>query len=151
MRWFLWLRIAPLRIGVLTGIYLSCVFVGWLIVANHIPALEPFAGVRNAVAVIIMLLVLGVPVIRFRHKPGRLFLAGLVAWTLLTMTYLAAELYFTLLESRMGALHIFVLGAFSYGFVAVFDWVFLICAGVRHQHLGRSREGASSAGRHGTH
>jgi hypothetical protein len=151
MRWFLWLRVAPLRLGVLTGIYLSCVFVGWLIVANRVPALWPFAGVRNAATGIIMLLVLGIPVIRFRQEPGRLFLAGLVAWTLLTMTYLAAELHYTLLESRVGAFHIFVLGVVSYGIVAVSDWVFLMCAGCRHQYVGRSRESASSAGRHGTH
>ena len=36
MRWFLWLRIASLRIGILTGIYLSCVFVAWLVVANRV-------------------------------------------------------------------------------------------------------------------
>jgi hypothetical protein len=70
---------------------------------------------------------------------------------LLTMTYLAAEMHFTLLESRMGALHVFVLGAVSYGFVAVLDWVLLMCAGVRHEHIVQSRETTASAGRHRTH
>ena len=32
----------------------------------------------------------------------------------------------------MGALHVFMLGAVCYGFVAVLDWVFLMCAEVRH-------------------
>ncbi len=50
MRWFLWLRIASLRTGILTGIYLSCVFVAWLVVANRVPELEPFAELRNLVA-----------------------------------------------------------------------------------------------------
>jgi hypothetical protein len=151
MRWFLRLRIAWLRIGIVTGIYVSCAFAGWLIAANRIPALEPVAGARNAVAAIIIMLLLGIPVLRFRHAPGRLFLAGLAAWTLLTITYLATEIHFTLLASRMGALHIFMLGAVSYGIVAVFDWVFLMCAGARHQHMAQSGESASSAGRHGTH
>jgi hypothetical protein len=150
MRWFLWLRIASLRIGVLTGIYLSCVFVAWLIVANRLPALEPFAGVRNIIAGGVLVAALGIPVLRFLNSPGKLFAAGLTAWTLLTISYIAAELHFTLLESRMGAFHVFVLGAISYGFVAVLDWVFLICAGVRHQHVIQSRGAALTAARRRT-
>jgi hypothetical protein len=151
MRWFLWLRIASLRTGVLTGIYLSCVFVAWLEIANRVPKLWRFAELRNLVAGAILIMVLGIPVLRFRRRPGRLFVAGLTAWTLLTITYLAAEIHFTLLESRMGALHVFVLGAVSYGFVAVLDWVFLMCAGVRHQHIIQSRETPAPAGKHHTH
>jgi hypothetical protein len=151
MRWFLWLRIKSLRIGIVTGIYLSCAFVVWLIVANHIPALEPFAGARNVVAVAIMLLFAVIPVLRFRHEPGRLVIAGLAAWMLLSLTYFAAEIHFTLLKSRMGAFHVFMLGAVSYGFVAVLDWVILICAGVRRQHVLQSQRSASTVDRHHTH
>jgi hypothetical protein len=151
MRWFLWLRIASLRTGTLTGIYLSCVFVSWLVVANRVAELEPFAELRNMAAGAILILILGIPVLRFRNKPGKLFVAGLTAWTILTMTYLGAEMHFTLLESRMGAFHVFMLGAVSYGFVAVLDWVFLMCAGVRHEHILQSREITPSSGRHRTH
>ena len=49
MRWFLWMRIASLRIGILTGIYLSIVFMAWLIVANRVPSLERFAETRNLI------------------------------------------------------------------------------------------------------
>jgi hypothetical protein len=150
VRWFLWLRIASLRTGVLTGIYLSCVFVAWLEVANRVAELERFAELRNLVAGAILIVVLGIPVLRFRGRPGKLFVAGLTAWTLLTLTYFVAQLHFTLLESRMGTLHVFVLGAVSYGFVAVLDWVFLMCVGVRHQHILHCRENAASA-RHQTH
>ena len=150
MRWFLWLRIASLRTGILTGIYLSCIFVAWLDVANRVAELEPYAELRNLVAGAILIVIMGIPVVQFRHWPGKLFVAGLTAWMLLTMTYLAAELHFSLLESRMGALHVFVLGAVSYGFVAVLDWVFLMCAGVRHQHMAQSRGNPASAGRHHT-
>jgi hypothetical protein len=150
MRWFLWLRIASLRVGVLTGVYLSCVFVAWLEVANRVAELEPFAELRNLVAGAILILVLGIPVLQFRHRPGGLFVAGLTAWSLLTITYVAAEMHFTLLETRMGAFHVFMLGAVSYGFVAVLDWVFLMCVGVRHEHIAQSRETTASAGRHRT-
>jgi len=151
MQWFLWLRIASLRIGILTGIYLSCVLVAWLNVANRVAELEPYAELRNLMAGGILIIVLGIPVFRFRHQPGKLFVAGLTAWALLTMTYLAAEIHFTLLESRMGAFHVFMLGAVSYGFVAVLDWVFLMCAGVRHQHIVQSRESPATAGKHHSH
>ena len=151
MQWFMWLRIASLRTGILTGIYLSCVFVAWLVVANRVTKLEPFAELRNLVAGALLIIVLGIPVLRFRHRPGKLFIAGLTAWALLTIAYVAAEIHFTLLESRMGAFHVFVLGAVSYGFVAVLDWVFLMCAGVRHEHIIQSRETVASAGKHHTH
>jgi hypothetical protein len=151
MRWFLWLRVASLRTGVLTGIYLSCVFIAWLDVANRVAELEPYAELRNLVAGAILIMVLSIPMLRFRHQPARLLVAGLTAWTLLTVTYLVAEMHFTLLESRMGAFHVFVLGAVSYGFVAVLDWVFLMCAGARHDHIAHSRETTASAGRHRTH
>ena len=151
MQWFLLLRNAALRTGILTGIYVSCVFVTWLELANRVAELEPYAELRNLLAGALLIVVLGIPVLRFRNRPGRLFVAGLTAWTLLTITYVVAELHFTLLESRMGAFHVFVLGAVSYGFVAVLDWVFLMCAGVRQQHIVQSRETAASAGRHRTH
>jgi hypothetical protein len=140
-----------LRTGILTGIYLSCVFVSWLEVANRVAELEPYAELRNLVAGAILIMVLAIPVLRFRNHPGRLFVSGLTAWTLLTITYVATEMHFTLLETRMGAFHVFVLGAVSYGFVAVLDWVFLMCAGVRHEHIAQSRQTAASAGRHRTH
>jgi|SRR5579872_244078 len=148
MRWFLWLRIASLRTGVLTGIYLSCVFVAWLDIANRVKELEPYAELRNLIAGAILVMVLAIPALRFRNRPGKLFVSGLTAWTLLTLTYMAAEIHFTLLESRMGALHVFVLGAVSYGFVAVLDWVFQMCVVVRHEHIVHSRDTTPTAIRH---
>ena len=76
MRWFLWLRIASLRTGILTGIYLSCVFVAWLVVANRVPQLEPFAELRNLVAGAILLLVLAIPVLRFRNRTRKIVRFG---------------------------------------------------------------------------
>jgi hypothetical protein len=110
MRWLHWLHNAALRSGVLTGVYLSGVFVAWLVVANRIPELESFAGIRNLVAGAAAILLMSIPVLRFRRKPVRMFVSGLTAWTLLTLTYLGMEMHFSLLESRMGAFHIFMLG-----------------------------------------
>ena len=128
MRWFLWLRIASLRTGVLTGIYLSCVFIAWLVIANRVAELEPYAELRNLVAGAILILVLGIPVLRFRNRPGKLFVSGLTAWTLLTLTYVAAEIALSRCsKAAWGRCHVFVLGAVCYGIVAVLDWVFLMC------------------------
>ena len=151
VRWFLWLRNASLRIGVLTGIYLSCIFVAWLFVANRFPQLEPFAGARNLVAGAVIIMLMAIPVLRFRHEPVRIFVSGLTAWTLLTLTYIATEMHFSLLKSRMGALHIFMLGAVSYGFVAVFHWVFLLCAEARHRHIAQTGQAGTSGSRSRTH
>jgi hypothetical protein len=147
MRWFLWLRNTALRIGVLTGIYLSCAFLAWLIVANDIPRLEPFAGLRNLIAGAVMISLAAIPVLRFRQEPARMFVSGLAAWTLLTFTYLAAEMHYTLLESRMGAPQLFMLGAVSYGFVAVFSWVFLLCVEARHRHIAQTHQAPASGNR----
>jgi hypothetical protein len=151
VRWFLWLRNTALRTGVLTGIYLSCIFFSWVWVANRIPQLEPYAGVRNLAAGAIAILLMTIPVLRFRRHPGRIFVSGLTAWTLLTITYLAMEMRFSLLETRMGAFHLFMLGAISYGFVAAFQWVFLICAEARHQHLAENAHAPVPASRRPVH
>ena len=147
MRWFLWLRNTELRTGVLTGIYLSCAFFAWLLVANHIQWLESYAGVRNWISGAIFIFLAAIPVLRFRLEPAKMFVSGLTAWTLLTFTYLAAELHYTLLESRMGAPQMFMLGAVSYGFVSVFAWVFLLCAEARHRHVAQTHEAHTSGHR----
>ena len=150
-RWPLALRNEALRAGVLTGIYLSCVLVAWLEVANRVRELESFAGTRNFIAAAAFVAIAAIPVLRFRHEPARLFQAGLAAWTLVTLTYLFAEVNFKLLESRMGFLHLFMLGVVSYGFLSVLDWVYLICAEARQQHLAQSRATAALTGRHRAH
>jgi len=151
MRWFLWLRNSALRTGILTGIYLSATFFGWLLIANHIRQLEPFAGIRNLIAGTFMIFLISIPVLRFRREPAKMFLSGLVAWTLLTFSYLTEELHYTLLESRMGALHIFIMGALSYGLAAVFQWVFLLCAAARQRHFEQTHQAPASSGRSRTH
>ena len=151
VRWFLWLRNTALRIGVLTGICLSCIIIAWLWIANYIPQLYSFARIRNLCGGALAILVMAIPVLRFRRQPVKMFVSGVTAWTLLTLVYIAMEMRFSLLESRMGALHFFMLGAVSYGFVAVFDWVFLLCVETRHRHVAQTTQAAVSAARHRAH
>ena len=151
VQWFLWLRNAALRTGILTGIYLSIIFIAWLLVANRLPQLEPFARLRNIAAGIALILLMAIPVLRFFNRPAKMFVCGLTAWTLLTLAYIVAEMRFSLLESRLGALHVFMLGAISFGCVAVFHWVFLLCAEARHRHLVQNGQAVAPASRSRTH
>jgi hypothetical protein len=147
MRWFLWLRNTALRTGVLTGIYISATFMVWLLVANHVTRLEPYAGIRNLVAGAVMIFLAAIPVLRFRQEPAKMFLSGLAAWILLTFTYLATEMHYTLLASRMGAVQLLVLGGVSYAFVAVFNWVFLMCAEARQRHIAQMQQADAAINR----
>ncbi len=97
MRLFWWLRNRALRIGVITGVYLSFVFVAWLVVANRFPELQPFAGIRNIAAAVTVLLLMLIPVLRFRREPVRMFVAGLTrswraAWERFTSSCSAESL-----------------------------------------------------------
>ena len=145
VRWFPWIHSAAIRLGVLTWIYASVAFVVWQLVAYGIPQLERFAGIRDIAASVIIIALLAIPVFRFIKDPAKLFISGLTAWTLLTITYLVAEMLFSMLESRMAAIQIFMLGAVSYGLIAVFVWVFLMCAEARHRHIAQSGHAAGPA------
>ena len=149
MRRLMWLRNTSIRFGVLTGIYAAGTFVLWLLVANHVTALVPFAGIRNFVAGAIVFVLLAIPVLRFRAEPAKIFASGLTAWTVLTLAYFAAELHYTLLESRMGAWHMFILGAAGYGVLSSFLWVVFLCAKARQLHIAQA--GHAATARHRTH
>jgi hypothetical protein len=151
MQGFFLLRNTALRVGVLTWIYVSSVFVAWQLVAYDMPQLERFAGVRDLAAGALIFLLLTIPVFSFHNEPAKLFTSGLTAWTLLTLSYVAAETLFSLLETRMGAVQIFMLGAVSYGLIAVFHWVFLMCAETRHRHVTQTGNAASQSHRSRTH
>jgi hypothetical protein len=142
------MRNDALRIGIYTGVCLSCVFVVWLLIANHIPQLEPFAGVRNLIAGAAEMLLMAIPALKFRGHPAKLFTSSLTAWAMLTLTYILMEMHYTLLGSRIGAFRIFMLGGITICFVAAFQWVFLMCAEARHRHMAQCAQDAASASRH---
>lgn len=122
-----------LRTGFVIGAGLSLVFVAWLFVANRIPALEDFALVRNAVAAALMMILMILPAITYARFPGRLLVCGLTAWTLLALCYRLMEQFFELLESRLGAFQLFMLGAVLYLGAAVLSWITLVWLSTRHQ------------------
>lgn len=136
---FFSLREPTLRIGIFTGVALSAVFSAWLLVANRVPQLERFASLRNLAAAGTLLVLMSIPVCRFLTSPVRMFVSGILGWTLATLCYILLEMDFPRLDSRMGALHVFMLGTIAYGFLAVLAWVVSICVLARRQPVVATR------------
>ena len=121
-------RNASVRTGLYVGFALSMAFGGWVIVANRVPLLEPFALARNLAAVTVLGLIALIPVLRFWRTPGYLLASSLVAWVTLSLFYRVLCMYFRALSARFsfGAVQIFVLGAVLYMLVVTLSWIWTI-------------------------
>jgi hypothetical protein len=122
-RWLMFLRNVPVRVGIYTGICLSLIFTMWLLLANRVPVLERFGPELKAVAGVFLVLLACLPVLRFYRSPGDLLVSGLLAWTLLSITYRMLCMVFVLLDARYSAFHVFVLGAVVYLVGATLSWI----------------------------
>ena len=71
------------------------------------------------------------PVLRFYRSPGDLLVSGLLAWTLLSITYRLLCMAFVLLNDRYSAFQVFVLGAVVYLILATLSWIGMIIWKVR--------------------
>lgn len=130
-RWLMFLRNVPVRMGIYTGICLSLVFAMWLVLANRVPLLERLALERNIIAVVGLVFFASLPILRFYRSPGDLMVSGLLAWTLLSMTYRLLCMVFVLLDQKYSAFHVFVLGALVYLICATLSWIGMIIWKVR--------------------
>ena len=139
-RWFAWLRNLTLRIGVLTGVYLSLVMVISLFAANRISFLDRFADPRNLLSLAAFVLMMFIPIGYFRRHPARMFAASLCGWMIFALSYAAMGLVFERLHTRFyRPFHVFVLGALCYGVVAVVLWVASMVRVARQQPLAATR------------
>ena len=130
-RWLMFLRNVPVRMGIYTGICLSLVFAMWLVLANRVPLLERLALGRNIIAVVGLVFFASLPILRFYRSPGDLMVSGLLAWTLLSLTYRLLCMVFVLLDEKYSAFHVFVLGAVIYLILATLSWIGMIIWKVR--------------------
>ena len=129
------LRNPALSLGVLLGICFSGAGLGWLLLANRVPHLDQFASERNLALAIVFALLGVVPACRFMRSPGRSFLSGITAWSIVTGMYFLAELVFPRLATRLSAFHLFALGCVVFGFLAVLAWVMNLAIALRQiQH-----------------
>lgn len=127
-------------LGIFLGVCFSGIGVAWLLLANRVPQMDRFAFERN-LALAVMFGVLGlVPACRFVRSPARSFLSGIIAWTILALTYSVAEILFPRLATRLGAFHLFVLGSVVLGLMAAFAWVMNLLIA-----LGRPRQQSDRA------
>jgi len=125
------LRSAAVRIGVCAGVSLSLVFTAWLVIANRVPFLEPLAVARNFVATSLLLALASIPVFRFLRSPAEMLLSSVLAWGILTLTYGALCLQFSLLDQYYSTTEIFVLGMVVYLLFATLSWIGTIIWRVR--------------------
>ncbi len=141
LAWFAWLRNLPLRVGVLTGMYLSAVMVCAVLVANRAPFLEHFAYFRNVLALGAFAMVALVPIFYFLRHPMQLFISGVTACLLFSLAYSATGVFFNHLFTRLNKtpFHAFMLGAIVYGFIAVVSWVASMVTVLRRQPIAASR------------
>ena len=128
---------AAIRTGVYAGVGLSMVLVAWVFVANRAPALERFALERNLGAAAALGLFAMVPVLRFLRLPGPLLASGLIAWSILALTYQLLCVVFWGLAERYSAVHIFALGAVLYMLVATVSWIGTCIWRVRESKISR--------------
>ncbi len=132
------LRTEWMRTGVYTGICCSLVLIVWLLVANRMPGIARFALERNIAAAGAIALLLIIPAVRFARSPLRLLLAGVTGWGLFSVIYRVMEIFFSRLETRMGAFHVFMLGAVVYAIVSVITWVASLVLAARKPHFRAS-------------
>jgi hypothetical protein len=125
------LRSTAVRTGVYCGVSLSIIFATWLVIANRAPFLEPLAVVRNFIATSLLLAVASIPVIRFLRSPAEMLLSSVLAWGILTLTYGALCLEFSLLDQYYSTIEIFVLGMVVYLLLATLCWIGAIIWRVR--------------------
>jgi hypothetical protein len=107
--------------GMIIGACLIGVVVAWLLVANRVPSLAQFAFQRNWIAGGLIALLMLLPLFLFLGSPVRIFFSGVIGWTILALAYQVMEIRFGRLETRMGAFHLFMLGAIVFGLLAVLD------------------------------
>jgi hypothetical protein len=125
-RWFHFFRNAPIRVGLYTGVWLSAVFVAWVLIANRVPFLEPLAQQRNVIAALLLATIAAMPVVRFLRASAELLISGLLAWSVLTLMYRILSLKFILLQYYYSTFHVFVLGAVAYLLFATLSWIGMI-------------------------
>jgi hypothetical protein len=140
-RWFQWVRNLTLRVGVLTGLYLTAVMVISVLAATRVEFLEPVADVRNGVAYAAFFFFMMIPIGCFLRSPVKMFASAMCAWAILSVNYALMEIFFIHLHDRLGKtpFHLFILGALVYGVAAVVSWVAGMVLLLRHQPITATR------------
>lgn len=138
--------------GCYTGAMLTVTLLGSLVIANRIPALEPYAFERNAVSYALFVVVMILPILRFLNHPVKMFVSAITGWAILAVAYDFSGLYFRNLfdVTHRTPFEILAEGALFYGILSLSAWVCRIILHARRHSPGtvrRSRSGAISGHR----
>ncbi len=128
------LRHPCLLLGSAVGICLAATAVAWVLIANREPTLERFAADRNLAAALALGALMLVPLLSFLKSPARIFLSGIIAWMILVIAYASMGRTFPQLDERLGAFHLFMMGAIVFGVMASVAWVAHMIFLTRHHH-----------------
>jgi hypothetical protein len=126
-------------LGTVLGACLAGIAIAWLLVANRAPSLAQFAFERNLIAGAAIGVLMLLPFFLFLGSPRRIFLSGVIAWTILALSYRVLAFLFVRLEERLGAFHLFALGAIVFGMLAAVDWVVILLWAARTTPLAVTR------------
>jgi hypothetical protein len=128
-----------LTLGLYLGAALTIVMLGALVVANRVPALEPYAFERNAACYALFVMLILVPVLRYINRPLKMFVASMTSWILLTAAYNFAGMYFrNLFIVLRTPLEVLTEGAIVFGVLAVASWVCRMILHARRAAMQRS-------------
>jgi hypothetical protein len=133
------LRHPCVALGTVIGACFAGIAVAWVLVANRAPSLSQFAFERNLITCGAIGALMLLPFFLFMGSPARIFLSGVIAWTILALAYQVLELLFGRLGTRLGAFHLFVLGAVVFGVMAALDWVALLLLAARRNPIAATR------------
>ncbi len=112
------------RTGLRTAASLIVIMIAALLVANRIPALDPYALERNAACFTLFVLVAVIPVVRFLNHPRQMIVSAMVGWVLFAGAYdLAGYFFRNLFDVLRTPFELLVEGAAVYGVCAVGSWV----------------------------
>lgn len=125
-------RNAPVRLGIYIGLALSIVFSSWLVIANRVPVLEPFALERNVAGASLIVFLAVVPILRFLRSPRSLLLSGFICWTMLGFVYRVLCLFFSSLYDWHSTTQVLMVGFVMYLITATLSWVVGAIHRVRH-------------------
>jgi hypothetical protein len=111
--------------GCYTGAMLTVALLGSLVVANRIPALEPYAFERNTISYALFVLIMLLPVLRFLNHPVKMFVAAVSGWAILTAAYDFSGLYFHNLFNvvHRAPFELLAEGVIAYGILSLCAWI----------------------------
>jgi hypothetical protein len=110
--------------GVYTGALLVVVMLAALVAANRLPALEPYAFERNAASYTLFVLVMMIPVLKFRNRSLPMFLSAMLGWVLFVAAYdIAGMVFHNLFHVLRTPFEALIEGSIVYGVLAVASWV----------------------------